>query len=72
MWIKILNILMEHKGKIIGACLGLVISLLIILFGFFKTFFIALCVCFGYILGKKVDNNEDIRKLLEKILPPGF
>ena len=63
MWNEILDVLKEHKGKITGACLGLLISLL-------KAFFIVLCVCIGYILGKKVDNKEDIRKLLDRILPP--
>jgi len=59
----------KHKGKIIGTSLGFITSLLIIILGFFKVLFIAVCVYIGFYLGEKIDNDEDIVKLLEKIFP---
>ena len=60
-----------HRGKIIGGILGLIIGIIIIALGFFKAAFVILCAILGYYIGKSIDNNEDIRALLDKILPPG-
>jgi len=61
-----------HKGRVIGALTGLVLSILIIWIGFFQSLFIALCVFVGYYIGKKFESDKNfIRKLLNKLLPPG-
>lgn len=50
--------LMErHRGKLLGILGGLVIGLLIIVFGFWKTIFIVLCILIGYFLGRRFDNE---------------
>jgi uncharacterized membrane protein len=66
------NIWDKHRGKIIGVILGLVISLLIIIVGFFKGVFIILCCMAGYYIGRRIDNKENLREILEHILPPGY
>lgn len=62
----------HHSGKIVGVTVGLVLGLLIITFGFFRTLFILLCVIAGYVVGKRIDEKEDIMDILDKLLPPGY
>lgn len=61
-----------HKGRVNGTLIGLVSALLILHFGVFKSLFIALCAFVGYYIGKKFESDRSfIRKILDKILPPG-
>ncbi|MHC1746079.1 MAG: DUF2273 domain-containing protein [Negativicutes bacterium] len=62
----------QHSGKIIGATAGLLIGILIITFGFFRTLFVLLCIIAGFIIGKKIDEKEDLMDILDKLLPPGY
>jgi len=62
----------QHSGKIIGASAGLLIGILILTFGFFRTLFVLVCVIAGYIIGKKIDEKEDLMDILDKLLPPGY
>ena len=68
---KSIEYIRMNKGKAFGGMLGFIIAILVLTIGFFKTFFIVLCTWIGYYLGKKSDNKEDIRELLEKIIPSG-
>jgi len=62
----------SHRGGINGALAGLVIGVSILLFGFFRILFIAICVGIGYYVGKKLSEDKDyIKNLLDRILPPG-
>lgn len=70
MWKEvILNIFHNNEGKFIGIIAGLIIAVFILLIGFFKTLFIALCAFIGYYIGKKIDNKESIVEIIQKILP---
>jgi uncharacterized membrane protein len=62
----------QHSGKILGVLFGFVFGILVIVFGFFNTLFVALCVIAGYIVGKRIDQKEDIMEILDKLLPPGY
>ena len=55
----------NHKGKFIGVVCGLIFSLFVISFGFWKALFIFFCILVGFYLGKKVDSKIDIRKSVE-------
>ena len=68
----LLNYYNNNRGKVNGALIGLVLSILILCIGFFKTLLIALFVFGGYYIGKKVDNKEDIIEFLDRILPSGW
>lgn len=61
-----------HSGKVTGAAIGMFMGILIILFGFFSTLFVLFCTVAGYIVGKRIDEKEDIIDILEKLLPPGY
>lgn len=68
----LLNIFSKNQGKIIGAFIGLILSVFILLIGFFRTLLIAVFVFAGYYIGKKIDNKEDLIELLDRILPSGW
>lgn len=62
----------SHKGGINGALAGLLIAVSILIFGFLRILFIAICVGVGYYAGKKISEEKDyIKNLLDRILPPG-
>lgn len=63
--------LLNHRWKIIGSISGFFISMLIIFMGLFKSLFIIFCVLIGYYIGRRIDNNENLSDVLDKILPPG-
>lgn len=68
----LLNIFSKNHGKIIGAFIGLLLSVLILTINFFRTLLIALFMFAGYYIGKKIDNKEDLVELLDRILPSGW
>lgn len=61
----------SHSGKIIGIITGMLAGIFILVFGFFHTMFVMLCMICGYVVGKRIDEKEDIMDILGKILPPG-
>jgi uncharacterized membrane protein len=68
MWEKILSeLLVKNRGKTIGVALGLIASILLVSFGFWKTLLIVLCIGLGYLLGKSIDEDKDIELWLQKI-----
>jgi len=69
---KIIEFYFAHKGEVIGGTVGLIVSLLILIIGFIKLVFIVMCITIGYYIGKKlVQDKEYLKKLLDRILPPG-
>lgn len=68
---EILELINNNKGKFFGAFLGLLLGIIILIIGFFKTLFIFMCTCIGYIIGSKSYKNINFREILERILPPG-
>ncbi|NLC76686.1 MAG: DUF2273 domain-containing protein [Clostridia bacterium] len=57
----------EHRGKVIGIGLGLLFGLFAVVIGLLKTLFIAVCVGVGYVLGKRADEQGDLKKVLERL-----
>lgn len=68
----LLEIWQHHSGKITGVTLGIIFAILIIVFGIFHTLFVILCATAGYVIGKRIDEKEDIMEILDKLLPPGY
>lgn len=62
----------NHSGKLLGVLLGFLFGILVITFGFFRTLFVVFCVIAGYVVGKRIDQKEDIMEILDKLLPPGY
>ena len=49
----------NHRGCVMGAILGALIAVSILLFGFWNMLFIGLCVAAGLWLGKQIDDADD-------------
>lgn len=62
----------NYRQCINGAAIGLVLGLLIVWLGVFKTLIIAVFTFLGFFIGKKLRQDKDfLKKLLDRILPPG-
>ena len=49
----------NHRGCMLGAVLGALIAVSILLFGFWNMLFIGFCVAAGLWLGKQIDDADD-------------
>ena len=49
----------NHRGCVMGAVLGALIAILILLFGFWRMLFIGICVLLGLWLGNRIDKADD-------------
>ncbi|MDQ0203405.1 DUF2273 domain-containing protein [Pectinatus haikarae] len=68
-WKKCIKFLWDnHRGKSLGIFLGLIISLSILIFGFFKTLFVLFFIGIGLFIGNKIDRNDDLLETAENIL----
>ncbi|MGI5850802.1 MAG: DUF2273 domain-containing protein [Clostridiales bacterium] len=61
----------EHKGRIVGVSLGLIVGIVFVTIGFWKTVILLMCVGIGYWLGGMTDKQEKFMNFLDKILPKG-
>lgn len=56
-----------------GALIGLLLGILFMTFGFWKTFFILILTLAGYFIGVRYfSDKESFRQLLDKVFPPGL
>ncbi len=58
----------NYKSEITGALIGLALAILIFTIGVFKTLVILAFTVIGFLIGNREDLNEDIVKILDKIL----
>lgn len=49
----------EDRGQCLGLLAGIVLALMILLIGFWRTVFIVLCGGVGLYIGRKADREED-------------
>jgi len=71
-YVLLVEIWQSHSGKISGIVIGMLLGIFILMFGFFHTMFVMFCMICGYIVGKRIDEKEDIMDILGKLLPPGY
>ncbi|HLR34352.1 MAG TPA: DUF2273 domain-containing protein [Tissierellales bacterium] len=67
--LKIFQGLGDKKGRTIGAIIGLIIGIFILIIGFFRTLFIGICTWLGYYIGKISDDRESFNDILKKVMP---
>ncbi|MEG6615902.1 DUF2273 domain-containing protein [Peptococcaceae bacterium 1198_IL3148] len=61
------EILENHRGKTLGVLLGLIFGWFAISYGFFKAVFVSICIIVGYIIGKRVDEIGDVKKVFNRL-----
>lgn len=73
MWEQFLrDVWPRHSGKIIGSIAGFLLGVAIMAFGLFWAILISVLVALGYIVGKKVDEeDEDFRETISRIILRG-
>ena len=69
---KFLELMVLHKGKIIGTVIGFIFALLILYIGVLKTLLVFLFTAFGFYIGARWDIEGNFKKLLDRILPTYF
>ena len=63
----LLDLMDRHRGAMAGAIVGLLVALLIIIFGFWKTVGIAICIVIGYFIGKRFDEEGSLSALWRRL-----
>ncbi|PKM84072.1 MAG: hypothetical protein CVU88_00095 [Firmicutes bacterium HGW-Firmicutes-13] len=61
-----IDLLLDNWGKILGALTGLLLGLLFIWFGFWRTLFILICLTAGIFIGIRVERSNGFKNLIEK------
>lgn len=59
---EFLHWLFEHRGKVVGTLLGLLLGWMIVAYGVFKTLFVAACLIGGYVVGTWLDEGPPGRR----------
>ena len=68
----LVSLLRGRNGGIVGAGIGLIFGLLLVIFGGWKTLLIILLTSAGYVVGTKFfASADDFRELLDRLFPPG-
>ena len=57
----------EHRGKTIGVLIGLLAAILFLTFGFWRTLFIIICIVLGYIIGKRIDEDQNFNQWIKRV-----
>ncbi len=62
----------EHRGKLVGATAGLLLGILVLIFGFWSMFFVLLCGGIGLFLGTRLDKGGSWLQNIKDSLPDDF
>ena len=62
----------EHRGKLVGTSLGLLLGILVLVVGFWRMAFILLCGGIGLFLGTRIDKGGSWLQNLRDSLPDDF
>ncbi|OEH85661.1 hypothetical protein BHU72_02360 [Desulfuribacillus stibiiarsenatis] len=63
------QILYSHTGKVFGVAIGLIVGFIYLFFGLFKTIIFLAFVTLGLYIGSRIDQQEDLRDIIERFLP---
>jgi uncharacterized membrane protein len=64
--------LRKYFGRVAGSAVGLLVAVLFLTLGFFRTLLILLCMAVGFGLGMYRDSKEEFLDFMERILPKGI
>ena len=57
---EIKDLWMNHRLAVLGVIIGVLLGFFVLVFGFFNTLFVTLCAVLGLLIGKRLDNGEDV------------
>jgi uncharacterized membrane protein len=64
--------LRKYFGRLAGSTAGLIVAVLFLTLGFFRTLLILICIAAGFGLGMFRDSREEFLEFVERILPKGI
>jgi len=67
-----LKLLEEYPGTIIGIGIGILLGLVFLIVGFWKTIIFVGFILLGLSIGKRYDKRENFQDILDDILPDKF
>jgi uncharacterized membrane protein len=70
-WLQIYHVLSANK-RLFGALVGVFFGILYLFFGLIKTIVFTIFVALGYFIGKMMDEREDWRDVIDRIMPPKY
>lgn len=66
---ELLSYLEKYRGRVIGVILGIIVGWMILHYGWLATIFWVVCITVGYIIGKRIDEEDGWKDILERIFP---
>ncbi len=57
----------EHRGKFLGSVLGVSFGLCVLIFGFWRTFFVLSCGGVGLFIGSRLDRGDFLEEMQDRI-----
>lgn len=66
----LLELLLKHRGKVLGVLAGLLLGWMLITRGFWATLLLLLLLAAGYFLGRLVDEEGSFWAALDRLFPP--
>lgn len=63
-----IDFIFDYRTEITGALIGLTLAISIFIIGIFKTSVIVAFMVIGFLIGNRENLNEDIVKILDKLL----
>lgn len=70
-WLKLLETLSGNK-RLLGTVIGVLFGLFFLIFGLLKTIIFGFFVVGGFYVGKMLDEREDWRDVIDKIVPDKY
>lgn len=58
-----------HRGRLIGLVIGIVLGLIYLFVGFWKTVVFGMFVLIGFLIGQQLDDRDGLKDMLEMINP---
>ncbi|PTM58529.1 DUF2273 domain-containing protein [Desmospora activa] len=58
-----------HRGRLIGLVIGVVLGLIYLIVGFWKTVAFGMFVLVGFLIGQQWDDRDGLKEMLESINP---
>jgi len=57
----------ENWKKVLGGLLGLIVSIIFVIFGFWKGIFIILCIAVGIFAGGRIEKSEGLQNFFNRL-----
>lgn len=58
-WQRMLELVLRHRGKIIGILVGWFVGRLVLAYGLVRALFLLACVAVGFRVGKEMDSTDE-------------